>query len=210
MKWHPSSIGKIMTNARSKSEVLSETAKSYIKSIAKQDFYGYNIELNNKYIIKGIEQEQDSIDLVNAVRFTDYKKNKLRLETELMTGECDILLDDAIIDIKTSWSLETWPATAEDGDESLYEWQGRAYMYLYDRPSFELIYCMVSTDPQNELGLLNQWDNMSLHRVDHIDAAKRITVIRYERDIELELAMLERLRHASEFYVQYINKLNNK
>jgi len=210
MKWHPSSIGKIMTNARSKSEVLSETAKSYIKSIAKQDFYGYNIELNNKYIIKGIEQEQDSIDLVNAVRFTEYKKNKVRLETELMTGECDILLDDTIIDIKTSWSLETWPATAEDGDESLYEWQGRAYMYLYDRPSFELIYCIVSTDPQNELGLLNQWDNMSLHRVDHIDAAKRITVIRYERDIELELAMLERLRHASEFYVQYINKLNNK
>jgi hypothetical protein len=199
-----------MTNARSKSEVLSETAKSYIKSIAKQDFYGYNIELNNKYIIKGIEQEQDSIDLVNAVRFTDYKKNKVRLETELMTGECDILLDEAIIDIKTSWSLETWPATAEDGDESLYEWQGRAYMYLYDRPSFELIYCMVSTDPKNDLGLLNQWDNMSLHRVDHIDAAKRITVIRYERDIELELAMLERLRHASEFYVQYINKLNNK
>jgi hypothetical protein len=210
MKWHPSSIGKIMTNARSKSEVLSETAKSYIKSIAKQDFYGYNIELNNKYIIKGIEQEQDSIDLVNAVRFTDYKKNKVRLETELMTGECDIILDEAIIDIKTSWSLETWPATAEDGDESLYEWQGRAYMYLYDRPSFELIYCMVSTDPQNDYGLLNQWDNMSLHRVDHIDAAKRITVIRYERDIELELAMLERLRHASEFYVQYINKLNNK
>jgi hypothetical protein len=210
MKWHPSSIGKIMTNARSKSEVLSETAKSYIKSIAKQDFYGYNIELNNKYIIKGIEQEQDSIDLVNAVRFTDYKKNKVRLDTELMTGECDILLDDTIIDIKTSWSLETWPATAEDGDESLYEWQGRAYMYLYDRPSFELIYCMVSTDPQNDFGLLNQWDNMSLHRVDHIDAAKRITVIRYERDIELELAMLERLRHASEFYVQYINKLNNK
>jgi hypothetical protein len=210
MKWHPSSIGKIMTNARSKSEVLSETAKSYIKSIAKQDFYGYNIELNNKYIIKGIEQEQDSIDLVNAVRFTDYKKNKVRLETELMTGECDILLDEAIIDIKTSWSLETWPATAEDGDESLYEWQGRAYMYLSDRPSFELIYCMVSTDPNNDFGLLNQWDNMSLHRVDHIDAAKRITVIRYERDIELELAMLERLRHASEFYVQYINKLNNK
>jgi hypothetical protein len=199
-----------MTNSRNKSEVLSETAKSYIKSIAKQDFYGYNIELNNKYIIKGIEQEQDSINLVNAVRFTDYKKNKVRLETELMTGECDILLDESIIDIKTSWSLETWPATAEDGDESLYEWQGRAYMYLYDRPSFELIYCMVSTDPKNDLGLLNQWDNMSLHRVDHIDAAKRITVIRYERDIELELAMLERLRHASEFYVQYINKLNNK
>ena len=69
MKWHPSSIGKIMTNPRNKSEVLSETAKSYIKSIAKQDFYGYNIELNNKYIIKGIEQEQDSIDLLNYLMY---------------------------------------------------------------------------------------------------------------------------------------------
>ena len=210
MKWHPSSIGKIMTNPRNKSEVLSETAKSYIKSIAKQDFYGYNIELNNKYIIKGIEQEQDSIKLLNDVRFTSYKKNKVRLETESMTGECDILLDDLIIDIKTSWSLETFPATSDDGDESLYEWQGRAYMYLYDRPSFELIYCMVSTDPTNDLGLLTPWDNMSLHRVDHIDPAKRITVIKYERDMDLELAMLERLRHASEFYVQYVNVLNNK
>jgi hypothetical protein len=127
-----------------------------------------------------------------------------------MSGECDILLDDLIIDIKTSWSLETFPATAEDGDESLYEWQGRAYMYLYDRPSFELIYCMVSTDPTNDLGLLTPWDNMSLHRVDHIDPAKRITVIKYDRDMDLELAMLERLRHASEFYVQYVNVLNSK
>jgi hypothetical protein len=69
---------------------------------------------------------------------------------------------------------------------------------------------MVSTDPTNDLGLLTPWDNMSLHRVDHIDPAKRITVIKYERDMDLELAMLERLRHASEFYVQYVNVLNNK
>ena len=200
-----------MTNSRSKSELLSETAKSEIRKIAKQDFFGYSSDIKTKPMIKGTDWEQDGIDLLNEVRFTKkYTKNTIRVTNELMSGCCDILLDDVIIDIKSPWSLETFPATPSEGEKSDYEWQGRAYMWLYDRPSFELIYCMVSTDPKNDLGLLNQWDNMSLHRVDHIDPAKRITVIRYERDMDLELAMLERLRHASEFYVQYVNLLNNK
>jgi hypothetical protein len=210
MKWRPSSIGKLMTNARSKNEVLSETAKSYIKSQAKQNFYGYNLELNNKYINKGILQEHDSIDLINAVRFTDYSKHIGRVESELMSGECDILLDDMIIDVKTSWSLETFPATREDANDRDYEWQGRAYMHLYDRDVFEVIHCMVSTDPKDEFNLLTPWDNLSVHRVDHIDPAKRITVCRYERDLDLELDMLTKLRYASEFYAQVMNELVNK
>jgi len=206
MKWHPSSIGKIMTNTRSKSEILSETAKSYIKSVAKQDFFGYNVDLNNKYVIKGQEQEQDSINLLNAVRMTSYVKNDKRLINDIMTGECDILLDDHIIDIKTSWSLETFPALAGDGMNNDYEWQLRAYMYLYDRPTSELIYCMVTTNDD----LLSQWDNLSLHRVDHIDPDKKITVIPFERDQDLESQMIEKLDAASELYVNYVNQLNNK
>ncbi len=199
-----------MTKPRSKSEELSETAKSYIKSLAKQHFYGYDIELNNKYISKGLIQEQDSINLINAVRFTDYKKHTGRVETDLMSGECDILLDDLIIDVKTSWSMETFPATKEDAEDSAYEWQGRGYMHLYDRDSFEVIHCMVSTDPKDEFNLLSPWDNLSLHRVDHIDPAKRITVVRYQRDLELELDMLTKLRYASEYYAQVMNELINK
>lgn len=210
MKWHPSEIGKIMTNARAKGEVLSETAKSHIRSIAKQNFYGYTVDLNSKYITKGKEQEQDSINLLNAVRFTSYKKNTTRIETDLFTGECDILLDDLIIDIKTSWSLETFPATSEEGYEAGYEYQGRAYMHIYDRPYFELIYCMVSTDPTGDHNLLSPWDNLSLHRVDHIDPAKRITVLRFERDFEIEQQMIEKLRHASEYYSQYYSQLQEK
>lgn len=210
MKWRPSSIGKLMTKPRSKSEELSETAKSYIKSLAKQHFYGYDVELNNKYISKGLIQEQDSINLINAVRFTDYKKHTGRVETDLMSGECDILLDDLIIDVKTSWSIETFPATKEDAEDSAYEWQGRGYMHLYDRDSFEVIHCMVSTDPTGEHNLLSPWDNLSLHRVDHIDPAKRITVVRYQRDLELELDMLTKLRYASEYYAQVMNELVNK
>lgn len=206
MKWHPSSLGKLMTTARSKSELLSETTKSYIRGIAKQDFYGYNVELNNKYIMKGNAQENDSIKLLNSVLFTQYTKNTERLQNDWLNGEADIVTDEAIIDIKTSWSLETFPATAEEGKESLYEWQLRGYMMLYDKPYAHLCYCMVSTLPT----LLSEWENLSLHQVDHIEPSKRITMLSYERDLEIEEEIKLRLHHCTEYYVKYINELNNK
>jgi hypothetical protein len=158
-------------------------------------------------MIKGTDWEQDGIDLLNEVRFTKkYSKNTIRVTNELMSGCCDILMDDVIIDIKSSWSLETFPATPSEGDASGYEWQGRAYMWLYNKPSFELVYTMYTTPDE----LLTEWDNLSIHRVDHIDPAKRITVVRYERDEALEEQIKERLIHCSEYYSQYINLLNNK
>ena len=195
-----------MTTDRSKSELLSETTKSYIRSVAKQDFYGYNVELNNKYINKGNMQENDSIALFNTVHFTNYSKNTERLNNEWLTGEADIVLDDQIIDIKTSWSLETFPATLEEAVNKDYEWQLRAYMMLYDKNYATLCYCMVSTDPS----LLNEWENLSLHQVDHIEPSNRITTLLFTRDLELEEEIKTRLYYCTEYYVKYINQLNNK
>jgi hypothetical protein len=205
MKWHPSSIGKLMTNGRGKNEV-GATAKSYIKQVAKENFYGYRSEINNKYIQKGLMQEQDSIDLLNTVRFEGYIKNDVRMVNEYMTGECDIITNDSIIDIKTSWSLDTFPVMSEDGYDTLYEWQLRAYMMLYDRPKAELIYCMVTTS--NEL--LNEWENLDIHRVDHIAPEKRITVLSFERNEDKEIEMLDRLKWASEYYDEYYSLLEAK
>jgi len=185
-----------MTSSRTKGEALGQTAKSYIIQKAKEDFFEYKTELTNKYLMKGIHQEQDSIDLLNAVRFENYKKNEKREENEWLTGSCDIITEELIIDVKTSWSLETFPATNyELKDLSLYEWQGRAYMWLYDMPTFELSYVMVSTADD----LLSDYDSYAIHKVDHIDPAKRITSIRFERDKELEIQMAVRLIEATQF-----------
>ena len=201
-----SSLGKIMTNPRTKGEVLSETAKSYIRQMAKEDFYGYNSELNNKYLTKGINQELESIELLNAVRFEDYMKNTERITTNLLTGECDIITEDTIIDIKTSWSLETFPATPSEAHDKDYEWQVRGYMMLYNRPKAEVVFTMVSTDPE----LLTAWDNLSIHQVDHIEPRYRITAVKYERDEEIEAGMIDKLMAAQEYYIEYINQLNEK
>lgn len=206
MKWRASQIGKLMTSSRSKTDVLSQTAKSYIEQLAKEDFFGYRSPLVNRYLDKGNNQELESIELVNSIRFEDYKKHDNRVENEWITGHCDILTNDKVIDIKTSWSLDTFPELPEDIDAKDYEWQGRAYMFLYNRFEFELIYCMVSTSEE----LLTPYDDKTLHQVDHIDPRKRITSVTFERDIELEKQMIERCQLATDYYVERINKLNNK
>ena len=207
MKFRASQLGKLMTSSRSKGDVLSQTAKSYIIQKAKEDFYGYKNELTNKYVLKGIEQEQDSIDLLNLVRVEKWVKNDKRVENEWITGCCDIITEFSIIDIKSSWSLDTFPSTSyELKDLNDYEWQGRAYMWLYDMPTFELCYVMVSTHPE----LLSQYDPYDIHEVDHIDPAKRITSITFERDKEMEIQMAERLIEATKFYKEVITQLNNK
>ena len=207
MKFRASLLGKLMTSSRTKGEALSQTAKSYIIQKAKEDFFEYRSELNNKYITKGLAQEQDSINLLNLVRLEDYKKNEERVENEWLSGCCDIITDTSIIDIKTSWSLDTFPATSyELKDTSDYEWQGRAYMWLYDMPSFELCYVMVTTAPE----IMGEYENGALHYVDHIAPEKRITSITFERDKEIEIQMAERLILATEFYKEVINQLERK
>jgi hypothetical protein len=207
MKFRASSLGKLMTSSRSKGEVLSQTAKSYIIQKVKEDFFEYKSEINSKYLTKGLAQEQDSIDLLNLVRVESYTKNEERVENQWLTGCCDIITDTLIIDIKSSWSLDTFPATSyELKDLSEYEWQGRAYMWLYDRPYFELCYVMVSTAPE----LLGEYENASIHYVEHIEPSKRITSIRFERDKELEIQMAERLILATEFYNEVLTQLKNK
>jgi hypothetical protein len=206
MKWRASQIGKLMTTSRSKTDALSQTAKSYINQIAKENFYGYSTELSSKYLDKGINQELESINLLNAVRFTDHKKNTLRLENDFITGECDIITNESIIDIKTSWSLDTFPELPEDIDAKDYEWQGRAYMMLYNRFEFELVYCLVSTWDE----FLSEWDNKMIHKVDHIEPHLRITSVMFERDLEIEAQMIERCQLATEYYIERMNKLNNK
>ena len=179
---HPSSLGKIMTPAKSKNpEGLSAGAMTYCKQLAKEFVYGYRSQISNKYLEKGLSCEDEAIQLYNEVNFTNYVKNSQRRSNDWITGECDFDTGEKIVDIKTSWSLDTFPVVAEDVHDTDYEWQGRAYMMLWDRNKFELAFCMVSTPEA-----LIRWEDASAHKVDHIDPTLRVTSFIYERDAEKE------------------------
>ena len=206
MKIRSSALGKIMTNPRKKSETLSATCKTYIKELVKEDLFGYKSTIDSKYLTKGIDMEDTSIDLYNEVHGTLYLKNTERLSNEFITGECDINAGDKIIDIKSSWSLDTFPASPEDVNNKDYEWQLRAYMWLYDKPKAELAYCMVSTPDY----LLKDWDNLGIHKVDSHDPFLRVTTISFERDTEKEELIAQRVKDCREFYNEYKDSILNK
>jgi len=200
IKLHPSSISKIMTEPKSKGEILSVGAKTYLKTIAKQLMYGYFEEIDNiKYIRKGKDCEDASIALLNTVYFEDYTKNAERITTDLMTGECDILRPAQYVrDTKTVWSLATFPCIKEDAHDKDYEYQLRGYMHLYDVPVAYLDFCMVTTPEE-----LRTYEDAALHEVDHIDPRLRVTTVMYERDMEIEARMLEKCK-AAQIYVEEI------
>lgn len=200
-----SSLGKIMTDPKSKDEKLSVGAKTFLEELAKEFVYGYHKVVTGKEMEKGTLVEDESIELYNSVFFTNYRKNTERKENDWLTGECDIFTGSRIIDIKSSWSLATFPATSTAGIDKDYEWQGRAYMMLWDVDDFENAYCLVNT-PDDLIG----YEDASLHYVDHIDPALRVTITPYKRDKALEDKIKYRVDAANEYLAALVKRINEE
>jgi hypothetical protein len=203
LKFRPHMIGEIMTDPKGKDEVLSVGAKTTITKMAKEFVYGFDEKITNKYMTKGLEMEDKSIELLNSVLFTSYKKNEETLENDWLRGTPDLICKDSVIDIKTSWSLATFPCLSELGKDKGYEWQGRAYMMLTNLDKFEICYCLVST-PENLIG----YEDKTLHLVDHINPELRITRVLYERDKTLENKIKLKVEAAREYYQEVINQIS--
>jgi len=202
LKFRASSLSQIMTDPKGKGEVLSVGAKTFIAKQAKEFVYGFDEKISSKYMDKGIQVEDQSIELLNSVLFTTYQKNTERKDNDWITGECDIFTGDSIIDIKSSWSLTTFPALAEQGEDKDYEWQLRAYMWLWNVDKASIAYCLVST-PED----LIKYEDQSLHQVDHIAPELRVTRVFYERDKTLEDKIKVKVEAAREYYQQIINQI---
>lgn len=200
-----SGLFNLMTDPRSKSEVLSEGAKTYLDKCAKELFYDYTTEAGSKETAKGLEVEDQAIELFNSVFFTDHKKNTERRETDYLTGECDIFTGSEIIDIKSSWSIATFPATVRAGDKKEYEWQARAYMHLWGVPRATIAYCLVDT-PDHLVG----YEDENLHIVSHISPELRITRVRYERDDALEKKLIERCKLAQDYLREELFRIESE
>jgi hypothetical protein len=162
---------------------LSAGAKSYMQDIAREYQLDFHKVVTTKYMEKGLAVENDAIALYNSVFFTDYTKNTERKTNEWVTGECDIHVPEKrrTIDAKSSWDKSTFPLTAAEAHDSLYEWQGRAYMMLWDAIRHDVAFLLVSTPDE-----LIRYEQQDLHLVDNVDEEKRVTVVTYLRELALE------------------------
>lgn len=196
LKIRCSSLSKIMTEPKSKSEKLSVGAKTYVEELAKQFVYNFEKVVSSKEMEKGTLVEPHSIALINDVFFTSYEKNTERRENDWITGECDIYVPGSkVIDVKSPWSLATFPATIFAGQDKDYEWQLRGYMWLWNVDHSEINYCMVNTPDE-----LIHYEDPAIHYVDHIDPSLRVTRVPYNRDTSLEEQIKGKVEAAREYF----------
>tara|TARA_R100001163_G_C5029224_1_gene169923 strand:- start:350 stop:1090 length:741 start_codon:yes stop_codon:yes gene_type:complete len=125
---------------------LSKGAKTYIKELWLENNYGIKQEINNKYIDKGNEVEDLSIELCETMLdLGRLYKNDEYFENDFVCGSPDVITDTHIIDVKSSWSAATFPFFEEKIPNLLYEWQLKAYMFLCNIHKSYLAYCLVPT-----------------------------------------------------------------
>lgn len=131
--------------------VLSDGAKTHLMDIWVSETKRRKADINNKFIEKGLSMEEDGITLFSRIKKTMFKKNETGLVNGFIKGTPDLYTGlsiasaDTIIDIKCSWSANTFYRTFTKGINSLYYWQGMGYMWLTGAKRFDLAYCLVNT-----------------------------------------------------------------
>ena len=139
-----SSIGKIMTDPRSKSEALSETTKTYCRQWLTEKVYGRRIDVTSKQMDKGTTMEGVAIDFAaNIVEPSAlWFKNEERFSDQCMAGTPDVLTDTHVFDIKCPWSFATFPLFETELPNKDYYWQMQGYMALTGRQSAAILYVL--------------------------------------------------------------------
>src|SRR5574341_1192677 len=205
-----SMLGKIMTDptaaAIKAGEVLSQGAKTAIRDLAAQDILGIQFEVDAKALAKGIECEDEAIMLLNRVTGRMLVKNSERRTNDWITGECDLYEPGRGFDLKCAWSAATFPILPEDiggSQRTLYEWQCRAYMMLWDADEWIVSYVLINT-PERLIG----YESVSMHVFDHIPEHMRLTQWVIKRDKALEDKIAEKVMAARAYYAQVVEEFS--
>lgn len=201
-----SSLHKLIGDGRSKVAVISDTAKSAIRDIVKEDLYGFRSFTGNQYTQKGNLLEDLAIEMSGKMRLRNYQKHVGRVENELITGECDVLdlKNKLIIDTKCTWDIGTHPFFADEAMEKVkkagYDVQMQAYMWLYGCDVANIDFWLFPCPPE----LLNGWDDIDqlVHLVEKIDIRERKTTVVIERDEAIIQKIKDKVPHCQEYYAK--------
>ena len=193
---------------------ILKTGKTYINEWCKDKYFNRYTELKSKYLKKGIEKEDEAIEMVcDVLDLGMVFKNDKFFENEYAVGTPDIIVKDFIIDTKCSWNHSTFPLFKHDIDP-LYYAQGQVYMWLTGIHKYKLAYCLVDT-PQNlieseawykckEMGLDEIDDDiytktMNQMTYDDIPKEKRVKIFDFDFDPLYIETLKERVLESREY-----------
>lgn len=204
MKIRCSSIHKIIGKPKLKSETLTETAKTYLMELSKENLFGFEFFEGNETTEKGNLLEDFAIAHSGLIRGADYKKNIERRKNQWINGECDIWDKEnrLIVDTKCSWSIKTHPFFKHEAEEKAkkagYDWQMQGYMWLFDCDRADIDFWLFPCPEE----LLKPWESREKYigLVEKIPLEKRISTVTVYRDEEKIKLIKERAEAAQAFY----------
>lgn len=218
-----STLGKVMTSPRSKSEILSQTAKTYVEEQVLLAKYGIVKTFNSRYTDKGNLVEDESIKLASEVLELGFiLKNDEHFSNDWVTGTPDVNTANLILDVKSSWDATTFPFFATEIPTKDYYYQLQGYMWLTGKQKSLLVYCLVNTPldmVQDEIRRAHWNANLleesldlidevqKRHNFDHIPDNRRVKVFEVERDDEVIEQIKERVELCREYYETLYNFL---
>ncbi|MFY7937128.1 MAG: hypothetical protein ACOVOQ_07120 [Flavobacterium sp.] len=220
MKIRASQLGRIMTAPRSKSEVLSQTAKTYIEELAKEHLFGIKKVFKSRYTDKGNEVEEKAIELTEEVLgFEFLTKNEDYFENDYIKGTPDIITHSLVIDVKSSWSGDTFPFFETELPNKDYYYQEMGYMWLTGKKNALISYCLINTPEEivNDEIRRTAWgkyeiepseetirDVMALHSFDHIPKDRRVKAFHVEYNEGVVNEMKTRIEHCRNYFNELI------
>lgn len=201
-----SSLHKLIGDGRSKAAVISDTAKSAIRDVVKEDLYGFRSFTGNQYTQKGNLLEDLAIQMSGKMRLRNYQKHVGRVSNDLITGECDVLDLERklIIDTKCTWDIGTHPFFMDEAMEKVkkagYDIQMQGYMWLYDCDVAHVDFWLFPTP----LELTKDWDDREqlIDMVEAIDIRERLTTVIIERDESIIQKIKDKIPHCQEYYAK--------
>ena len=207
-----------MTSPRTKGELLSETAKSYVQDYFKEKELGISKEFWSRYTDKGLQMEDEAIEFAGQFFGWEFVvKNTERYNNDWITGEPDVITKDLLADIKCSWDGSTFPLFDSELKNKDYFLQMQGYMWLTGLEQAELIYCLMNTPHaivEDEVRRAHWKANLidedldlreavqSQHNFDRIPNNLRIKRFIVERNEEAIDKIKEKVELAREYYEQ--------
>ncbi len=190
-----SAAGKLMTNPRSNSEVLSKTTKEYLQQWAKEQIYGVRKSIKSKYLDKGNAVEEDAIKYAaKELGWLFADKNEELFKDEYFVGTPDVILEDTIVDIKSSWDCFTFPLFEDKIPSKDYLHQLQVYMHLTGKRKAQLVYVLMNTPDE----LTYEFS----HDYSEITSNYRIKTFDIDYDEEIIDKLKERVQTSREYIEQ--------
>lgn len=140
-KIRASQAGKIMGTRG-----LGKVGETYCKNWLKSQIFNRKYEIKSKYFDKGNIMEDEALDLVaEQLGLGMLIKNEKQFENDYMTGTPDAIPKPYVVDVKASWSWETYPFADIEIPDTDYYWQAICYMDLTKKKDYRLCYTLLDT-----------------------------------------------------------------